>query len=166
MTDFERKLSVVCKGRVCVLGVGNADLGDDAVGMVLAEAIRRQNLPDVEVILAGSEPERFVGRVREGSWNNVLLLDALAFGGPPGAIALLNASEINSRFPQCSVHKMGLGLLARYVEFCGATRAWLLGVQPATFEPRAGLSASVAKSVQLLADRLSAALNRTRVSVP
>ena len=39
-----------------------------------------------------------------------------------------------AQFPQISTHHLALGLLARYVESSGRTRAWLLGAQPASLK--------------------------------
>ena len=43
------------------MGVGNADYGDDALGVHLAEALVEAGVPDV--IVAGNSPERYLGRV-------------------------------------------------------------------------------------------------------
>ena len=39
MQSIREQLSQILVGRVCLIGVGNADYGDDAVGLMLAEQL-------------------------------------------------------------------------------------------------------------------------------
>jgi len=59
-----------------------------------------------------------------------------------------------ARFPQVSTHKISLGLLARCLEANGRTRAWLLGVQPESLQPGAGLTPAVQNTLKILTELL------------
>jgi hydrogenase maturation protease len=133
-------------GRVCLVGIGNTDLGDDGLGVKLAEAVRTAGHADV--VIAETTPESWI-RTASFGFDNVLLLDAVQLGAEPGGAVLLDASQIESRFPQVSTHKLSLGLLAKLLQSYGP-RVWLLGVQPETLKQGAGLSAPVAKTVEAL----------------
>ena len=81
-TNLREQLECTLRGRVCLMGVGNADYGDDALGVYLAEALVEAGVPDV--IVAGNSPERYLGRVADMRPEHVLFLDAVEFGAAPG----------------------------------------------------------------------------------
>jgi hydrogenase maturation protease len=118
------------QGRVGFLGLGNVLWGDDAAGVCLGRNLAAAGVPEVSV--AGTSPERWLARREFAGLDHLDLLDAVEMGASPGAAALLDASEMRSRFPQCSTHKLSLGLLAQWIEHEGRTRAWTLGIQPGT----------------------------------
>jgi hydrogenase 3 maturation protease len=150
MADLRAELSPLLAGRVCLVGLGNEDLGDDGFGMSLARRWLGAVAVGPAVLLAGLTPERHLAFLAEGGFEHVLLLDAVAFGGVPGSVVLLDSREMESRFPQVSTHRLSLGLLARWIEQSGGTTVHLLGVQPASLRPGTALSAPVRASVELL----------------
>jgi hydrogenase maturation protease len=168
MPDFREQLRKCCQGRVCLLGLGNVHYGDDAFGARLAEALLQLGAtapwnPDLDpaasggrpcCLVGGTNPERLIGRVAERAFDHLVFLDAVEFGSAPGSAVLLDSSQMAARFPQVSTHKASLGLLAKWVEANGATKAWLLGVQPESLRPEAPLSAAVRQSLELLATLL------------
>jgi hydrogenase maturation protease len=160
MPDLREQLQQCFQGRVCLMGLGNVDYGDDGFGVRLAEELKSEiRNPKAEgnpksegrsedpgrsssdfglrshVIVAGTTPERVIGRVADESFDHVIFLDAVEFGGAPGSVVLLNSDEITARYPQISTHKISLGLLAKWAEVNGTTKAWLLGVQPESLKP-------------------------------
>ena len=152
MPDLRAQLQECLRGRVAFLGLGSRDRGDDGFGVRLAERLAAAGLPGV--VDAGTAPERCLHRAVDGGCDHVVFLDAVDFGREPGAVAFLDAAAIAARYPQISTHKISLGLLARAVEAAGPTRAWLLGVQPASLRPGATLTAPVQTTLDLLADLL------------
>jgi len=130
MADLLQRMRTHWQGRVGFLGLGNTLWGDDAAGLCLARHLAAAGVPDVNV--AEKSPERWLARCEFAGLDHLVLLDAVEMGASPGAAALLDASEMRSRFPQCSTHKLSLGLLAQWVESEGRTRTWALGIQPAT----------------------------------
>jgi len=150
--DLERCL----RGRVCVVGVGNPDRGDDGFGLRLAETLRDLGYPDV--ILAERAPERWMEPLTRSGFQTVLFLDAVDMGAAPGSAALLEATEISARYPQISTHKLSLGTLARLIEADGRTRVLVLGVQPVAVRQVGGLSERVQTSLQILRDLLAETL--------
>jgi hydrogenase 3 maturation protease len=106
------------------------------------------------VVIAGTAPERFIGRVTDESFDHVIFLDAVEFGGRPGSAILLDAPQMSARYPQISTHKISLGLLAKWAEANGTTRAWLLGVQPESLKEDGELTPAVQATLQLLLELL------------
>ena len=148
MPDLREDLRGRLTGRVCLLGIGNPDRGDDGLGVRLAEAVRAAGYPGV--IVAERTPERWVAEVVRGGWQTVVLLDAIEMGAAPGTVVLLDAREITARFPQVSTHKFSLGTIARLLEAEGRMRVCLLGVQPAGVAHAAGLSDPVRTTLEIL----------------
>ncbi len=101
-------------------------------------------------MVAGTKPERFVGRLAQKGFDHLVFVDAVDFGGMPGSVILLDSDHMTARFPQVSTHKVSLGLLAKWVEANGTTKAWLLGVQPESLKWGAALSPSVQSTLVLL----------------
>jgi hydrogenase maturation protease len=160
MPDLREQLQQCFRGRVCVMGLGNVDLGDDGFGINLAESMSARLARSGKVSLArhvigaGTMPERFISYVAAKSFDHLMFLDAVEFGGTPGSIVLLNAEELKARSPQISTHKMSLSLLATLINESGKTRMWLLGVQPESLRPAHGLSPAVQKTMEVLDEML------------
>lgn len=138
------------RGRVCLMGMGNPDYGDDGLGVRLAERLAEAGLPDV--IIAGASPERHIGSVIDAGFDDVVFLDALELDAVPGSTVLMSAQDVVERFPQVSTHKLSLGALARWIEADGTTRVWLLGVQPGTLRPGQGLSPAIESTLDILVE--------------
>ena len=152
MPDLREQLEPCFQGRVCLMGVGNPDYGDDGLGVHLANELTAAGVPDV--VAAGNTPERYLGWVVGERFDHLLFLDAVDFGAEPGSVVFLNGDEIVARFPQISTHKISLGLLSQWAQARSVTRAWLLGVQPASLQPAAPLSDTVQTTLRLLRELL------------
>jgi hydrogenase maturation protease len=152
MSDLREQIRHCLQGRICLMGLGNVDYGDDGFGVRLAEKLLATGMPDV--VIAGTTPERHIGRAAAAGFEHVVFLDAVDFGGEPGSVILLHAGEIASRFPQISTHKISLDLLAMWAEANGKTRAWLLGVQPESIRLGERLTPSVEAALEMLSELL------------
>jgi hydrogenase maturation protease len=150
MTGLREQIQSSLRGRVCFLGLGNVDGGDDGFGVRLAEALARGGAPDV--VIGGTAPEQVAGRCAGGGFDHLVFLDAADFGAAPASVVFLNSQEMAARFPQVSTHRLSLGLLAMCVESGGTTRAWLLGAQPASLKPAPALSPALQTTLAILAE--------------
>jgi len=160
MPDLMKKLKLCFRDRVCLMGLGNMDYGDDGSGAILSENIagRLKGYGEVafahDVINAGTRPEGFIGSIVEKGFDHLIFLDAVEFGGAPGSVVFLNAEEMADRFPQISTHRISLGLLAKWAEEEGTTNTWLLGVQPGSLKAGQGLTPEVSVTLEILEDLL------------
>ena len=102
------------------------------------------------VIVAGTTPDRLIGQVADAGFDHLIFLDAVDFGGPAGSVVLLNSDEMAARYPQISTHRISLGLLAKWAEANGTTKAWLLGVQPESLKPGDELTPTVRAALELV----------------
>lgn len=156
--NLRDQLESALQGRVCIIGIGNPHYGDDGLGMMLTEEFAEAGVEDI--IAAGTIPEAYIGAVCEHEFDHVLFVDAVEFGAEAGSVIFLGTNEIASRFPQVSTHKISVGVLAKYAESNGITRAWLLGVQPASVREGRGLSPKVQETFNLLRELLFRLKNR------
>ena len=145
--DLRDALRHCLRGRVCFLGLGNPDLADDGFGVRLAEAL--DGITGVTVIAAGVTPERHIERIAREEFDNVVFLDAVDAGAPPGSVVLLGSGDLVGRFPQISTHKFSLGTLASLIRMRSRAAVWLLGVQPASLRGT-GLSSTLDASRRAL----------------
>lgn len=152
MLDLREQLEQSLQGRTCLLGVGNVDYGDDGFGVCLAEELIAAGLPNV--VIAGTNPDRAVGRLVSKEFAHIVFLDAVEFGDASGSLVFLNAEQMVARFPQVSTHKISLGLLAKWVEASRTTKAWLLGVQPESVKPGPQLTVTVRKTLAAVSELL------------
>ncbi len=156
MPNLHEQLERCFQGRVCLMGLGNREHGDDGFGVRLAEALLGHTLSNSQhdVIVADTQPERFVGRIAEAGFDHLIFVDAVDFGGAPGSVVFLDSEEMATRFPQVSTHQVSLGLLAKWAESNGTTHAWLLGVQPESLRPSSELSPRLQATFELVKDLL------------
>ena len=140
------------RARVCFLGVGNPDYGDDGFGVHLANELKSAGVPDV--LVAGAEPEKYLGQIAEQGFSDLVFLDAVDFGGKPGSLVVLGGDQILARFPQISTHKISLGTLARVVQANSRARVWLLGVQPESLKQEGSLTATVRQTLDIAKELL------------
>jgi len=152
MPGLREQIQSALRGRVCFLGLGNVDGGDDGFGVRLAEALARAGAPDV--VIGGTAPEPLAGRCAGQGFDHLVFLDAADFGAAPGSVVFLNSQEMAARFPQISTHRLSLGLLAKWVEAGGTTRAWLLGAQPGSLKAACALSPAVQTTLAVLTELL------------
>jgi hydrogenase 3 maturation protease len=183
MPDLREQLQQLLEGRVCLMGLGNVDYGDDGFGVRLAEELKSEGRSPkaerrpksegrsepfsegasdlgnrVQVSIAGTTPERWIGWVAEANFDYVLFLDAAEFGGAPGSAVLLDSDQMTARFPQISTHKISLGLLSKRAEANGKTKAWLLEVQPESLRPSEELTPTLQATLGLLLDLIAGCL--------
>ena len=143
-------------GRLRVIGLGNELRGDDAVGVLVARALRRLE-PAADVMERSGEPAGLLAAL--GGVDEVVLVDAVSSGARPGAIHRFDASGAALPLPRgASTHDLGLSdaiELGRALDLLPA-RLVVLGVEGRTFELGAPLSPEVARA----ADDVVAELRR------
>ena len=156
MLDLRTQLQDCFRRGACLMGLGNVDYGDDGFGVRLAEDLANADVPGV--VVAGTTPHRSLGRALERCPAHLIFADALEFGGVPGAAVFFDAAMITAKLPQVSTHKISLGLLAKYAEADGKTKAWLLGVQPESLKPGQGLTPTVQVTLEILREIIASSL--------
>ncbi|MGA2004701.1 MAG: hydrogenase maturation protease [Terriglobales bacterium] len=153
-SSLGEQLENTLQGRVCLMGVGNTDYGDDGFGVYLAQSLLDAGVQDV--VIAGSSPEHWMGVTADREFDHLVFLDAVDLSAQtePGSVIFLDSEQIAARYPQVSTHKLSLGLLAKFAESNGITKAWLLGVQPGSLKGAQTLTPAVSKTSGVLLELL------------
>ena len=150
--NLRAQLEETLQGRVCLMGLGNPDYGDDGFGVRLAEELLEAGVLDV--VVAGTAPDRCIAVTADREFDHLVFLDAVEFGSSPGSAVFLDSQEIETRFPQISTHKISLSAWAKFIESNGITKTWLLGVQPESLRRQPKLSPCVRATFDVLRELL------------
>jgi hydrogenase maturation protease len=142
--------------RVLVLGVGNASRGDDGVGLVVAQHLREDPLDGVTIELTAGEGTGLLALWQDS--DAVVLVDAVWTGARPGTLHrfAVGTHPLPAMFSRVSTHAFGV---AEAIELARALHQLppvlvVYGVEGATFEMGAGLSAAVAAAVPQVVTRM------------
>ncbi len=138
------------KGRVCVLGVGNRDRGDDGCGSIIAEHLA--NGTGVCAFDAGMVPENYLEKAARLEPDTVVIIDAVNFGGHPGEARLLDAGVITAG--GLSSHALSLRMAVEYLKERSNTDVVILAVQPSHLGYGKNMSEEVLRTVGILKELL------------
>jgi hydrogenase 3 maturation protease len=144
--------------RVAIVGIGQELRGDDAAGIVVAQALRRlvQLHDRLLVIDAGPAPENYTGSLRRFAPDLVILIDAAQMDALPGAVRWLDWQSTAGL--SASTHSLPCSVLASYLVADLGCEVALLGIQPADTTFGAPLAPAVRRSIDMLVQRLAATL--------
>ena len=139
-----------------ILGIGNRHRGDDATGILAVEHLRSLG---IAAELCSGEPSELID-----AWtgtDDVIVIDAVVTGAPPGTIHLWDAAHPPA-FATSAASTHGLGLaqaieLARVMNSLPA-RLRIYGIEGKNFEMGAAVSPEVAQSVEEVVRRIAAEL--------
>jgi hydrogenase maturation protease len=134
--------------RTLVIGVGNPDRGDDAVGIEVARRLRARGLSEASVCQSPRNASRLLeswqGRAR------VILIDAAAGAGRPGAIYRFeaDAGPLPVSRLQASTHSWGVVEAVEMARSLGELPASLVvyAIEGTSFGPGQRLSPSVRRA--------------------
>ncbi|MFC1461838.1 hydrogenase 3 maturation endopeptidase HyCI [Verrucomicrobiota bacterium] len=144
-------LSTSCKGKTCILGVGNRMKGDDGAGPMLIDRIAGRVKADC--VDAGIVPENFLEKIIRMGPDTVLIVDALNFSGTPGDIRVLKPDAIASG--GISSHALSLRMTCDYLNSRSRVSVHIVGIQPASTElGQEELSPQVSNALDTLCDCL------------
>ncbi|NOQ21944.1 MAG: hydrogenase maturation protease [Candidatus Aegiribacteria sp.] len=132
------------------MGIGNILRGDDGIGPELLARLSGKGLCTVD---AGTVPENYIGPVARLDPDTVVIIDAVHLEREPGAVELLDRSEImgNTSF---TTHTLSPVLVMERLEEETGARVIMLAIQPGTLEFGAPLSPEVARLLEVLPDLL------------
>ena len=144
---------------ILVIGIGNPDRGDDAVGLMIARRVKAATKSGEVTVreLVGDQ----LALIDEWTGaTEVYLVDAVCSGGTPGAVYKFDAANrLTERFRHRGTHTFSLADVIELARALGRLppRVAGFGVEGADFTIGAGLSAEAAAAAdevtaQLLAD--------------
>ena len=150
-----------------IIGLGQAAAGDDGVGLVVIERLRREGLPDGIELLEAADPSSLMPLLETSAL--VVLVDAVLArrGGPtPGEILVLAPEDLGTReLRPVSTHGLGVAesiALARALAPDGVSsdvRVVAIAIARPTVHQH-GLSARIAEAVPHAVTRVLALVGR------
>jgi hydrogenase 3 maturation protease len=157
MEDIERELAGrlrgIGPGRVVFVGVGNRFRGDDAVGPALIDLLEGR-VP--HAIDADSAPENYTGAIKRLRPSVIIFFDALDLGEKPGGMRIIEAEDIMGY--GASAHNFSLDVAMEYLKNETGADVFLVGVQPERIGEGEGISPSLARPLEGLADAIVSAV--------
>jgi hydrogenase 3 maturation protease len=142
------------KGKVVILGIGNVLRSDDGVGSVLAARIKG-GLPWI-VYDAGESPENYLGKIIKDKPDNIVLMDAVDFGGKPGEYRVLESDDLKTA-NLFSTHNASLSLTINYLQNNLKVDIIILIIQPKNISFGDNLSPELTQTLRELEGWFSAA---------
>jgi hydrogenase 3 maturation protease len=152
----------IVRGRVVVVGIGNALRADDAAGPMLAEALRCR-FPD-RVFDVGEVPENYLGPIRRARPDTILLVDAADFGGVPGEVRVVSGDEVGGL--ALGTHAPPLSVFMEVAAADTGASVRLVAVQVTSTELGRTMSQDVRATVERLASELADVLGRPSGDAP
>ena len=139
-----------------VIGVGNRDRGDDAVGPIVCDLLAAAGSPTIETLV-------FEGSVVDlpihwSATDRVVIVDAAAPAGEPGRITQVDASSDRLVAPTTvSTHSVDVGAAVELARAIGRMPAELIiiGIEGSTFEFGAVLTPEVRRSAERITEQLA-----------
>ena len=136
-----------------VLGVGNLLMSDEGVGVhVIRQLVEQYRIPEEIQILDGGTLGMDLLYYLEGV-ENLLIIDAVETGEPPGTIIRLEGDQVPSFLSiKMSPHEIGIPdmLAAARLKDLFPSRLILIGVQPQTLEISTELSELMSTKVDAI----------------
>ncbi len=135
------------KGKVAILAIGNTLRSDDGLGPVFVRRIKDKVA--FKVFDAGTTPENYFGKIIKEAPDNLIIIDAVDFGGKPGEIAIIegNALKTTNLFV---THNASISLVTSYLQNNLAADIISLVIQPKTIAFGDKLSQEVTEALDKL----------------
>jgi hydrogenase 3 maturation protease len=140
-------LKLHLKGKVVIVGIGNTLKSDDGIGSLLAARIK-DKVPYI-VYDAGTSPENYLGKIIKDKPDNIVLIDAVDFGGAPGEFRELKGEELKTA-NLFSTHNASLSLVINYLQSNLKVDIIILIIQPKSLSFGDKLSPEISAALEKL----------------
>jgi hydrogenase 3 maturation protease len=141
----EELRQILGSGPYLIVGIGNAERGDDGIGSYVISMLNTERKMD-----CGPVPENYTSTIRKANAKVIILIDAVDFGGKPGERILTEAE--NAGGMAISTHALPLSIFCKLLP---DSKIYLLGIQPEGFS---NMSPAAKRSAEMLADELNSIL--------
>jgi hydrogenase 3 maturation protease len=134
-------------GKVVILGIGSTLRSDDGIGSILASRIQGK-IPYI-VYDASSSPENYLGKIIKDKPDNIIIIDAVDFGGKPGEFCEAEGGSVETT-NFFSTHNASISLAINYLQSNLKADIIVLMVQPKLLEFGDKLTPEVEKTLRIL----------------
>ncbi len=137
-----------------VLGIGNWDRGDDAVGLLVIDELAARDLPGVDLMPGDGDPGWMLDAWEGRSFS--VVVDAMVTGAAPGTVVSFDASTtaLPASTRLSSSHALGAATSVELARALGRLpkRLVVIGVEADSVSVGSPLSPAVATAVGVAAD--------------
>lgn len=136
-------------GKVLIMGIGNPQRGDDAVGSIFVKELKNK-LKKISLIDAEATPENFLAKIINEAPHFIFILDSADLGRRPGEIFIVEASEFKENKNLYFTHNFSISLIVKFLKTYLNAEIYLILVQPKRISFKEGLSPEVEISLSKL----------------
>jgi len=134
-----------------IVGIGNTLKADDAAGPLVCQKLR-QAKSSAEPIDTGTVPENYIQPIIKRKPRNLIIIDAIDFGGSPGQTKIFRPEQLSSLV--ISTHALSPRVFIDMIRAELDIDVYFIGIQPALTTLGQPVSAEVSGAVQRLSDAL------------
>jgi hydrogenase 3 maturation protease len=145
--QLKSRLNSIRDSAVLIVGVGNILKGDDAAGPLLCEKLKQAGI-STQVIDAGTAPENYIQKIINKVPQNLLVVDAIEFGAPPGTIEIFNCEQLDSH--AFSTHTLSPRFFVDIIHKSINVDVYFIGIQPAHIQLGSPVSEQVNSAIENL----------------
>jgi len=155
--------------RLLVAGIGNVFLSDDGFGVEVVRRLSTESLgDDVDVVDFGIRGVHLAFDLADGRYDAVILVDAVAKGGEPGTLYVIDPDLANGPLESAvaDAHSLTPDAVLSWIRQIGAKppRIVVLGCEPGTTEESMELSEPVADSIDMAIEMIRAVISQIKVA--
>ena len=151
--------------KLCVIGIGNPDCGDDRAGHEVLDLLKIAHMEDTQAIKLSGEVSGLIEALSRNSV--VILIDAIDTVSKPGKIHRFDAGESplpSEYFSNYSTHSMGVNEAIELARVLGELpeRLIVYGIEGVNFEAGESMCPEVQKSLTELAKTIHSEISTFR----
>lgn len=140
--------------KIVFLAIGSPLRADDAAGIIAAEKLLSQNLPDnFKVLIGYTAPENLTGEIKRIAPTHLIICDAANSNLKPGEISVISVDDIEGA--AFSTHMLPMNVFIDYITHDNPCKTLILGIQPETLEFGADMTQIVREASIELASIIS-----------
>ena len=126
---FKKLRTIINSESTIIIGLGNPDRSDDAVGIRFGSRLKSHFPGRVFLETERSSESIVLDLIENETISHVLFVDATDFTGKPGEVRLFNHQDAKHFIPSISTHKVPITLLMDLL-IHHHKEPYLLGIQP------------------------------------
>lgn len=147
-----KELDKLRGSKTLIVGIGNSLKGDDGAGPLVCEQLRDEKI-GTELIDAGTAPENYIEPIIKKSPENLVVIDAIDFGGASGETGVFKPEQLSSLV--VSTHTLSPRLFVDMICKRIKVDVYFVGIQPAQTQLGQPMSKEVSLAVKLLTQKLT-----------
>ena len=152
--SLRNQLGQICGQDALIVGIGNTLKGDDRAGVLICQQLK--DIIGQNVIDAGTVPENYIQPIIKKAPKVLLIIDAIDFGGCPGAVNIFKPDQLNSL--AVSTHALSPRLFVDVICKSISPEVYFIGIQPGQTVLGRPLTLEVEQTVKSLTEILSTIL--------